>query len=237
MSEKKPRFRVVRSSSEADEYLAAELNTHSPHTKGWQTKQCDRCPPQPPVPPVPPTRVALGQSGGMFSFPPHFALTRRTLVVGPRFCDYPQELVVSFDDVKYLTQLQILSHQSKIAKRVEIFVTQEGDPDNAAFQRLGYLSLDSNERSGFQARELKSVFVNTPTRLLKLVIHGCHVNKYNLFNQVRVGTAAAAGARLAGSSPVARLAPRRRRWELLLLMRSGSRRTPGAAGAEAGAGR
>jgi centrosomal protein CEP104 len=50
------------------------------------------------------------------------------------------------------------------------------------FKRLGYLSLDSNERSGFQARELKSVYVDSVSLLLKVVLHKCHVNKFNLFN-------------------------------------------------------
>lgn len=46
------------------------------------------------------------------------------------------------------------------------------------------MSLDSNERSQFQARELKSVYVDSVTLLLKLVFHKCHVNKFNLYNQV-----------------------------------------------------
>lgn len=52
------------------------------------------------------------------------------------------------------------------------------------FTKLGYLSLDSNERSQFQARELKSVYVDAVTLLLKLVFNKCHVNKFNLYNQV-----------------------------------------------------
>lgn len=42
------------------------------------------------------------------------------------------------------------------------------------FDRLGYLSLDSNERSGFQARELKSVYVDANAVLLKLIFHSNH---------------------------------------------------------------
>lgn len=52
------------------------------------------------------------------------------------------------------------------------------------FKRLGYLSLDSNERSDYQARELKSVYVQAPSYCLKLVLHQCHTNRYNLHNQV-----------------------------------------------------
>jgi centrosomal protein CEP104 len=54
------------------------------------------------------------------------------------------------------------------------------------FNRLGYLSLESNEKSGYQARELKSVYVDAFSLLLKIVLHKCHVNKFNLYNQVGV---------------------------------------------------
>ena len=58
-----------------------------------------------------------------------------------------------------------------------------GEPE-IRYKKLGYLSLDSNERSNFQARELKSVYIESPALYLKLVLHKCHLNKYNLFNQV-----------------------------------------------------
>ena len=49
---------------------------------------------------------------------------------------------------------------------------------------MGYLSLDNNEKSGFQARELKSVFIDIKALFLKLSMNKCHVNKYNMFNQI-----------------------------------------------------
>jgi len=57
--------------------------------------------------------------------------------------------------------------------------------EKAHFERLGYLSLNSNQRSNYQARELKSVFINCTGRYLRILAHRCYVNKYNLFNQVR----------------------------------------------------
>ena len=39
------------------------------------------------------------------------------------------------------------------------------------FEKLGFLTLNSNERSGFQARELKSVTVNQHVALLKMMFH------------------------------------------------------------------
>jgi centrosomal protein CEP104 len=54
------------------------------------------------------------------------------------------------------------------------------------FKRVGYLSLDPNERSGFQARELKSVYVTAEAVLLKLIFHQCHLNNFNVFNQIGI---------------------------------------------------
>lgn len=56
--------------------------------------------------------------------------------------------------------------------------------DEIQFKRLGYLSLDSNDRSGFQARELKSVYVDSLAIILKLIFHKCHLNNFNVFNQI-----------------------------------------------------
>ena len=108
----------------------------------------------------------------------------------PRFCEYPQEIGIQFASVSDVQQLQVLSHQSKIATRIEIFVgtAVEGDPrpaySRAKFKRMGYVSLDPNERSNFQARELKTVQFNANGLFLKLVIHKCSVNRLNIYSQV-----------------------------------------------------
>jgi len=111
----------------------------------------------------------------------------------PKFCEYPQEIIVQFPSVVRLKQLQFLSHQSKIASKIELFtflpngqqqLTSQLPLQDIQFKRLGYLSLDSNDRSGFQARELKSVYVDSPALLLKLIFHKCHLNNFNVFNQI-----------------------------------------------------
>lgn len=85
-----------------------------------------------------------------------------------------------------MSEIQILSHQSKIASKIEIYVGQGGSYTTAKYKRLGYLSLDSNERSNFSARELKTVFVEFTGRYLKLIINECHVNSQNIYNQVGI---------------------------------------------------
>ncbi|PNW77316.1 hypothetical protein CHLRE_10g431150v5 [Chlamydomonas reinhardtii] len=109
----------------------------------------------------------------------------------PRFCKYPQEIVLRLEQTCKVQQIQILAHEYKIATRVEVFVGApqnplDTDPNNCIFKRLGYLSFDSNERSNHQARELKSVHVNVQAFLIRLLIHRCHVNKLNIYNQVGI---------------------------------------------------
>lgn len=53
-------------------------------------------------------------------------------------------------------------------------------------RRLGHLSFDPNTASGHQARELKSVHVNVDAAILRVVVHKCHVNKLNIYNQVGI---------------------------------------------------
>lgn len=104
-----------------------------------------------------------------------------------KFCPFPQELgfQLTNGDSK-LSQVQILSHQSKIATKVEIFLGIGNDYHSATFKRLGYLSLDNNERSSYQARELKTVYIDQTGRFIKLLIHKNYVNKQNMYCQVGI---------------------------------------------------
>ena len=106
-----------------------------------------------------------------------------------RFCDFPQEIGFQFAGPVHLVQLQVLSHQYKIASKLELFVGTCPDGDKISYQkckwkRLGYLSLDNNERSSWQARELKSVQLDAYGRFLKIVAHSCHTNKLNMYSQI-----------------------------------------------------
>ena len=78
--------------------------------------------------------------------------------VTSRYCEYPQELIIQFSQIVQLKQLQFLSHQSKISKRIEIMtydpLTQGAQSNQLPlsqiqFTKLGFLNFESNERSGF----------------------------------------------------------------------------------------
>jgi len=113
-----------------------------------------------------------------------------------RFCAYPQEVVLALERVSEISQIQILSHQSKISSKVEIWIGLDLDSPCQAhsdstyksinWKRLGYLSLDENERSNWKARELKSVYINGTANYVRFTLHESHINAINLFNQVGI---------------------------------------------------
>ncbi len=51
---------------------------------------------------------------------------------------------------------------------------------------MGYITLDSNERSGFVSREQKTVPIGKQADLVQLVLRGCHKNPHNVHNQVGI---------------------------------------------------
>ena len=74
-----------------------------------------------------------------------------------------------------------------IASRVELFAGSGSTYESSKYTRLGYFTLDENEGNDFAARELKTITIDCSTAsFIKLIIHPCHVNKFNLFNQVGI---------------------------------------------------
>ena len=51
---------------------------------------------------------------------------------------------------------------------------------------MGHFSLDDNMRTNYQARELKTVYLEQYCQYLKIVMTKCHLNNFNIFNQVGI---------------------------------------------------
>uniref|UniRef100_H2Z820 Centrosomal protein of 104 kDa n=1 Tax=Ciona savignyi TaxID=51511 RepID=H2Z820_CIOSA len=102
----------------------------------------------------------------------------------PRFCVYPQELIIRMNERTNVKKLQLLAHQFMIPSKIEFFVGTNESADS--FKRLGYIYLSNNEKTGFKSRELKSVHVDADGEYLRLVVHKNHMNKFNLYNQVGI---------------------------------------------------
>ncbi|XP_010120216.1 PREDICTED: centrosomal protein of 104 kDa [Chlamydotis macqueenii] len=107
----------------------------------------------------------------------------------PRLCQYPQEIVLQLVERCRIRKLQLLAHQYMISSKIEFYIS-ESLPEYFApyqserFHRLGYVPLSDNEKTGFKARELKSVYMDAVGQYLKLIFHKNYVNKYNLYGQV-----------------------------------------------------
>ncbi len=106
-----------------------------------------------------------------------------------RFCQYPQELIIQFISPVIVKQIQFLSHQFKIARKIEIFTYlpnfKDLEEDGINFKKMGFLKFDSNEKNRFSSRELKSVFMDLPCLYMKMRMFENYPNKFNIFNQVR----------------------------------------------------
>ncbi|EQC28054.1 hypothetical protein SDRG_14148 [Saprolegnia diclina VS20] len=100
-----------------------------------------------------------------------------------KLCEYPQELVlmVNHGNAVRVSKCQLLMHQTKIPSRVDVHVKPRL---NAAFVLLGYVGLDSNVSTQYNARELKTIAIDRDVAYLKLVLHSCHRNRINVFDQV-----------------------------------------------------
>ena len=81
-----------------------------------------------------------------------------------RGCSYPQSVSLWLGCTCEVRKVQLLSHQSKIARTVELYAGSRREPQQSGraggaeavdWSRLGFFSLDPNEKSAYKARELK----------------------------------------------------------------------------------
>ncbi len=109
---------------------------------------------------------------------------------------FPAEIVLQFMGVVGLKQVQFLSHQAKIASKIELFVYAPESPEvklstpdqleSIKFRKLGHISLRTNEDNGFTARELKSVNISGPVFYLKILFYKSYSNGLNPRKQVGI---------------------------------------------------
>ncbi|RNF26473.1 uncharacterized protein Tco025E_01220 [Trypanosoma conorhini] len=111
-------------------------------------------------------------------------------------CVYPQELGFAFEGEVELNFIRVLSHESKIASRIEVFVAEPTEKEIQTgivksyrlsdFRRLGYVCFASNADNVFGARELKTINIRQRCVYVKLLISRPYHSEYNLFHQVGI---------------------------------------------------
>src|SRR5262249_42938860 len=118
-------------------------------------------------------------------------------------CVFPQLVELTLAQPCDVFQLAVLSHESSIAKRIDVSVRGlSGD-----WRSLGYLEFDDNRESGFMARELQTVHLGAAggTRVM-LSLSPPHPNARNVDQQVGLIGLDLAGrpsAAFASQAPVA----------------------------------
>lgn len=103
-----------------------------------------------------------------------------------RYCNYPQQMIITFENRLRLRKIQILSHDYMISQRIDLFCSSDETSTDNSYKRLGYVNLSDNQHTGFQARELKSINIDITCHSLKILLQKNHINKFNLFNQVSI---------------------------------------------------
>ncbi|XP_061701087.1 centrosomal protein of 104 kDa isoform X2 [Syngnathoides biaculeatus] len=106
-----------------------------------------------------------------------------------RFCSYPQHITLQLAEKCRVKKLQLLAHHYLIPAKVEFHIGDSTPgPTGSVFvdqlRRLGYVSLSDNKKTGFRARELKSVHVDAVGTYLRITFHENYANRHNHYNQV-----------------------------------------------------
>ena len=90
-----------------------------------------------------------------------------------------------------MTQINLLSHEKKISSLIEFYSYFPSQTNefyqnfkNLTYEKLGYIRMDTNNKSNHKLREFRKVFINTNCIYLKITLHKNYMNKYNVFNQV-----------------------------------------------------
>ena len=90
--------------------------------------------------------------------------------------NFPIEAIIDMKMQFVLTGLDIVSHESMIATRVDLFGTKDEElNEKTSWFSIGYFTFNSNQRSQWVARELKHVSTDSCSlRYLRFLIEGGH---------------------------------------------------------------
>jgi len=108
-----------------------------------------------------------------------------------RFSQFPQEIYIQFTQPVLLRQINLVIHEKNIPSQIKFYTYfPENNNDfienyhNNNYKYIGFIKMDTNERSQFKARESRKVFVNAKSIFLKIQLGKNYTNQYNTFDQV-----------------------------------------------------
>lgn len=106
--------------------------------------------------------------------------------------DYPQVLILRFSGNVFIQQLRLLSHECKIASKVEVRAYSLKNEElltppsfrSVSFTKLGYVEFNSNLDSRYESKERKNIHLRSEAYFLKLLFYTPFENEHNRGNQV-----------------------------------------------------
>jgi len=101
---------------------------------------------------------------------------------------FPQDLIIDFKRIIVLSELKVVSHQTKIPKEISISISSTNESwRKCKFRYITSTKFTTNEKSGFKSREMRIAhFPNIRLRYIKIRIMENHINKFNKLNQVGI---------------------------------------------------
>ena len=117
--------------------------------------------------------------------------------------DAPHQLGLRLQGDSLISRLQVISHNCKIASKVEVHVAEpvssniKGDKvasyHDAVFRLLGYFSFRRTDPAAARCGELKCISVGCRALYVKLVLHEPHEHPLNIHRQVGIVSAVCLG--------------------------------------------
>ena len=108
-----------------------------------------------------------------------------------RFSQFPQEIYIQFNQPVFLKQINMVIHEKNIPAQIKFYTYYPEKKNeiidnyhNVRYKYIGFIKMDTNERSQYRARESRKVYVNTKSLFLKIELGQNYRNEFNIFNQV-----------------------------------------------------
>lgn len=108
-----------------------------------------------------------------------------------QFSRFPQEIYVYFSKPVFINQINLVIHEKFIPSKIKFytFFPENGNEiilnyRKVHYKYIGFIKIDSNERTQFKAKESRKVYLNEKSVFLKIELGENYQNEFNTFNQV-----------------------------------------------------
>ena len=108
-----------------------------------------------------------------------------------RFSHYPQYIYVQFSQPVLVKKIELVLHETNIPSMIKFYSYIPKHKDDfilnykqVNYDYIGFIKTDTNERTNFELRESRKIYINSKAIFFKLELDKNYFNNYNLFNQI-----------------------------------------------------